>query len=205
MMKTLDFIFDFGSPNAYLAYKALPPVLERTGCELNIIPCLLGGIFKATNNQAPWMAFANVPHKLDYERLEMMRFIKHHNLVDFKLNPHFPVNTLILMRGAIAAQIDGTLSGYVETGLKAMWEDGLKMDDPEVFATCFTKTGFDGQALLAQTQNPYIKAKLIANTQEAVTRGCFGIPTFFVGTDMFFGKDRLAQIEDALISPSSPA
>ena len=196
--KQLDFIFDFGSPNAYFAYKALPPILERTGATLNLIPCLLGGIFKATGNQAPMMAFANVKGKIAYDQLEIMRFIKKHGLTKFKFNPNFPVNTLLLMRGAIVAENDGRLSEYVEAGLKCMWEDEIKMDDPEVFATAMTNLGFDGQEILEKTQNPEVKAKLAENTAAAVERGCFGIPTFYIGNEMFFGKERLGQIEDLL-------
>ena len=198
MAKRLEFIFDFGSPNAYLAYKALAPILERTGASLIIVPCLLGGIFKATNNRAPMIAFGDVKGKMEYERLEMVRFIKKHQLTRFSFNPHFPVNTLILMRGAIAAEAMGQLTPYVEAGLKAMWEDGLKMDDPDVYAEAMTAAGLDGAALLARTQDADVKAQLAANTDAAVARGAFGIPTFYVGDEMFFGKDRLAQVEEAL-------
>ena len=197
MSKTIDFIFDFGSPNAYLAWHALQPILERTGANVNIIPCLLGGIFKLTGNQAPWMTFGNVKGKLEYERLEMTRFIALHGLTKFKLNPHFPVNTLLLQRGAIAAKRDGVLDLYVKAGLTAMWEDGLKMSDPQVFAEAITKAGLDGAALLSAAQDPEIKAKLAENTDAAVARGVFGIPSFFIGDEMFFGKDRLDQLEAA--------
>ncbi|MGC6498740.1 MAG: 2-hydroxychromene-2-carboxylate isomerase, partial [Henriciella sp.] len=186
------------SPNAYYAYKALPPILERTGAELKLIPCLLGGIFKSTGNQAPMMAFGNVKGKLDYDRIEIQRFIAKHSLTDFRFNPNFPVNTLILMRAAIAAELDGCLTEYVEAGLKHMWEDGLKMDDPEVFVKAMTESGFDGAALLERTQDPEVKAKLVENTAAAVDRGSFGIPTFYVGEEMFFGKERLGQIEEEL-------
>jgi 2-hydroxychromene-2-carboxylate isomerase len=198
MPKTVEFIFDFGSPNAYLAHKALAPILARTGAELVIVPCLLGGIFKATNNKAPMIAFGDVKGKMGYERLEMVRFIKKHQLSRFSFNPHFPVNTLIVMRGAIAAQMSGQLAPYVEAGLKAMWEDGLKMDDPEVFVATMTAAGLDGAALFTRTQEPDVKAKLASNTDAAVARGAFGIPTFYVGDEMFFGKDRLGQVEEAL-------
>jgi 2-hydroxychromene-2-carboxylate isomerase len=191
----VEFIFDFGSPNAYLAYKVLPPILERTNAGLHLIPCLLGGIFKATGNQAPMVAFAGVKGKLEYDRLEMERFIRKHGLGDFKFNPHFPVNTLLLMRGAIAAGMDDRLGDYVEAGLKYMWEEGRKMDDPEVFVRAMSDAGFDGATLLERTQDPDVKARLVANTEAAVARGTFGIPTFYVGDEMFFGKDRLDQVE----------
>lgn len=202
MSKTLDFIVDFGSPNAYLAYKALPPILQRTGAALNVIPCLLGGIFKATGNQAPMLAFHGIKGKLEYDRLEIERFIRRHGLDKFSFNPHFPVNTLMLMRGAVAAEANGQLHEYVETGLAAMWEQGLKMDDPAVFVTAMNSAGLDGEGLLARTSEPEVKAKLASNTAAAVERGCFGIPTFYVGEEMFFGKERLGQVEDALAAPA---
>lgn len=195
MTKTVDFIFDFGSPNAYFAAKVLPGVLKRTDTTVNFIPCLLGGIFKATNNQPPMVAFGGVKGKMAYEMLEIQRFIKTHGLIKFQMNPHFPVNTLIMMRAAIAAEQDGKLAAYIDAGLTLMWEDGLKMDDPDVFADAMTRSGFDGKSLLERTQDPNIKAKLVANTDAAVARGTFGIPTFYVGDEMFFGKDRLAQVE----------
>ncbi|WP_432768094.1 MAG: 2-hydroxychromene-2-carboxylate isomerase [Sphingopyxis sp.] len=196
--KTLEFIFDFGSPNAYLAMKAIPELLDRTGADLVITPCLLGGIFKATGNKAPMIQYADAPAKLAYEHLEMRRFIERHELSKFRPNPHFPVNTLTIMRGAIVAADEGVLDDYVDAVNRAMWEDGLKMDDAEVIAAFLTANGFDGSALLARTQDPDIKAKLVQNTEAAVARGVFGIPTFFVDGAMFFGKDRLAQVEEAL-------
>ena len=196
--KTLELIFDFGSPNAYLTLKVLPELLDRTGADLVVTPCLLGGIFKATGNKAPMVQYAEAPAKLAYEHLEMRRFIEKHGLSRFRLNPHFPVNTLTIMRGAIVAGDEGTLDDYVEVVNRAMWEDGLKMDDPDVIVTYLSANGFDGPALLARTQEADIKAKLVANTEAAVTRGVFGIPTFFVGDEMFFGKDRLDQVEEAL-------
>lgn len=198
VQKTLELIFDFGSPNAYLCMKALPELLDRTGADLIITPCLLGGIFKATGNKAPMIQYADAPAKLAYENLEMRRFIERHGLTKFCINPHFPVNTLTIMRGAIVAGDEGTLDDYVDAVNRAMWEDGLKMDDPEIIATFLSANGFDGPALLARTQEPEIKAKLVANTEDAVARGVFGIPTFFVEGEIFFGKDRLAQVEEAL-------
>ncbi len=199
MPATVDFIFDFASPNAYLAYKALPGIVERTGATFAINPCLLGGIFKATGNQAPFMAYAKIRNKLDYERLELQRFIERHGLTAFRFNPNFPVKTLILMRGAIAAQEQGILEPYVEAGLRHMWEEGLKMDEPEVFAEAMNAAGLDGDGLLERTQDPAIKEKLAANTEAAVERGAFGIPTFFVGKQMFFGKERLGQVEEEIV------
>ena len=203
MSVTVDFIFDFGSPNAYLAHRILPGIVQRTGATFRYVPCLLGGIFKATGNQPPMVAFGAVKGKLDYEMLENRRFIAKHGLSRFHFNPHFPVNTLMLMRGAIAAEMDDRLADYVEAGLTSMWEQGLKMDDPEIYVEAMTKAGLDGAALLEQTQNPTVKAKLVENTTAAVERGAFGIPTFYVGDEMFFGKDRLGQVEEAIVAASA--
>jgi 2-hydroxychromene-2-carboxylate isomerase len=199
MVKTVEFIFDFGSPNAYLAYKVLPEVLARTGAELKILPCLLGGIFKATGNSSPIVAYAGVPAKLQYQILEMRRFIKRHGLTKYRMNPHFPVNTLLVMRGLTAVMMEGDGTDYVEAVLQALWEDGLKMDDPAVVTEVLNTAGIDGARILARTQDADVKQALAANTEAAVARGVFGIPTFFVGTEMYFGKDRLGQVEDALM------
>lgn len=196
--KSVDFIFDFGSPNAYLAWKVLPGIAARHGATVKLLPCLLGGIFKATGNQAPALAFSGVKGKMDYEMLEMRRFIAAHGLAAFRFNPHFPVNTLLLMRGMIAAQRAGVGEAYLDTMLKGMWEDGLKLDDPEVFVATADAAGLDGATLLAATADPEVKAGLMANTEAAVARGTFGIPTFFVGDEMFFGKERLGQVEAEL-------
>ena len=193
---TIDFIFDFGSPNAYLAGKVLPAVAERVGAKVNRIPCLLGGIFKATNNASPMVAFGSVKGKLAYEGLETRRFVEKHGLTAYRPNPHFPVNTLLIMRGVVAAQRAGVEDAYVAAVLAAMWETGEKMDDPEVVVRVVTAAGLDGAALVAATQDPEVKAQLVANTEAAVARGVYGIPTFFVGDEMFFGKDRLDQIEE---------
>ena len=132
MTPTIEFIFDFASPNAYFAYRVLPPILERSGARVDIIPCLLGGIFKATGNKAPFVAFAPIKGKLEYEMLEIKRFVARHKLDRFRMNPHFPVNSLMLMRGYIAAQGAGVGPAFLEMGLRGLWEDGLKLDDPEV-------------------------------------------------------------------------
>ena len=195
----IEFIFDFGSPNAYLVQKILPDIAARHGAEIKLIPCLLGGIFKGTGNQAPFNAFAGIKGKLAYDRLEMQRFVTRHGLTAFRMNPHFPMNTLALMRAMVAAQHLGVESAYVESVLGGMWEDGEKMDDPDVFLARLNRSGLDGQRLLELSAAPEIKAELVANTEAAVARGVFGIPTFFVGEEMFFGKERIGQIE-ALLS-----
>jgi 2-hydroxychromene-2-carboxylate isomerase len=196
--KSVEFIFDFGSPNAYLAWKVLPAIAARTGASVRLIPCLLGGIFKLTGNQAPMVAFGGIKGKMDYELLETRRFIAAHGLDAFRFNPHFPVNTLLLMRGMVAAQRAGVGEAYLDAMLRGMWEDGLKLDDPPVFAAAADAAGLDGQALLTATADPEVKGQLMANTEAAVARGVFGIPTFFVGDEIFFGKERLGQVEAEL-------
>jgi 2-hydroxychromene-2-carboxylate isomerase len=205
MSATIEFIFDFASPNAYLAYRALQPILERTGARLMINPCLLGGIFKATGNVAPGVAYAAVKGKLDYEMLEIRRFIAKHRLDKFRFNPNFPVNTLMLMRGFVAAREAGVEAAYLEMGLKGLWEEGLKLDDPEILARRVDSVGLNSASLLAAAQTDRVKLKLADNTAAAVARGVFGVPTFFVGDDMFFGKDRLAQVEEAVQAFPAPA
>ncbi len=199
MTRNIDFIFDFGSPNGYLSWKVLPEIAARTGAKINLIPCLLGGIFKITGNQAPNLAFGNIKGKLAYESLETRRFVEKHGLTKFAFNPHFPVNTLLIMRGLIAAQRQGVGEAYLEAVLKAMWEDGQKMDDPEVAAAVLTAAGLDAKAILEGTQDPEVKAELVANTDAAAARGTFGIPTFFVGDEIFFGKERLGQVEEEVL------
>ncbi|GAB5453557.1 MAG: 2-hydroxychromene-2-carboxylate isomerase [Halioglobus sp.] len=199
-MATVEFVFDFGSPNAYLSYKVLPDILARTGGTLALTPVLLGGVFKLTGNQPPMQAFGGVQGKLEYEQIETQRFIARHKLTAFTFNPHFPVNTIAIMRGLFAAQELGCEARYVDVVLAAMWEEGLKMDDAPVVHTALQAGGLDADVIVALTQTQSIKDQLKANTQNAVGRGVYGVPTFFVGSDMFFGKDRLGQVEEALNS-----
>jgi 2-hydroxychromene-2-carboxylate isomerase len=205
MSATIEFIFDFGSPNAYLAYRALPAILARTGAELVINPCLLGGIFKATGNSAPTVAFGPVKGKLEYEMLEIRRFVAKHRLDKFRLNPHFPVNTLMLMRGLVAARDAGAGAAYLEMGLGGLWEEGLKLDDLEILARRIDSAGLNSASLLAAAQTDRVKLKLADNTAAAVARGVFGIPTFFVGDEIFFGKDRLGQVAEAIETGTAEA
>jgi len=198
MTKTVEFLFDFGSPNAYLSHRVVPAIEVRTGARFVYTPVLLGGVFKLTNNQSPIVAFANVKNKLDYEMLETRRFVARHKLDAFTFNPHFPVNTLQIMRGAVAAEAEGMLAAYVEAVFQHMWERPKKMDDPEVIRAALTESGLDAERLLARTQDPRVKDALAANTQRAVERGAFGVPTFFVGKEMYFGKDRLRDVEEEL-------
>ncbi|MEO1046605.1 MAG: 2-hydroxychromene-2-carboxylate isomerase [Pseudomonadota bacterium] len=200
MPKTVEFIFDFASPNGYLVHCALPAISERTGIGFNYSLALLGGIFKLTGNQAPMVAFADIPKKLAYEQLEIQRFIKQHHVDKFQFNPHFPVNTVRLMRGALVAEKQGRLMDYIEAGLYHMWEAPKAMGDADVYAAAMTESGFDGAALSVAYDDPEIKQALLQRTQNAVDRGVFGIPTFFVGDEMFFGKERLHQVEQAALA-----
>jgi len=194
----IEFIFDIGSPNAYLAHKVLAQICARTGARMVIKPCLLGGIFKATGNQAPMMAFGNIRNKMPYEMLETRRFIAKYKLNAFQMNPHFPVNTLLMMRMAAACEIDGGLDAYVDAICHHMWEAPKKMDDPAVVQTALTESGLDADRLMARAGEADAKARLMANTEAAVERGAFGIPTFFVGDEMFFGKNTLRDVEEEL-------
>ena len=198
--KSFEFIFDVGGPNSYLAHKVLPKLCADTGAEAIYVPISLGGLFKITNNQAPLMRYADTPAKRDYEMLEFNRFVSKHHL-PFSMNPHFPINSLQLMRGAVAAQHLDCFIPYVEAIMTAMWEQGSNVGDPTEVQAILDKAGLDGAALLAKANESEIKAELIANTEAAAARGAFGVPTFFVGDEMFWGKERLAQVAEALQTP----
>jgi 2-hydroxychromene-2-carboxylate isomerase len=192
-----EFLFDFGSPNAFLAHRILPEIEQRTGVKFAYKPVLLGGIFKATGNQSPMQAFGHIKNKLAYEQLETQRFIRKHRIKGFQFNPFFPVNTLNLMRMAVAAQKEGILPKYMDSIFHHMWIEPKKMDDPEIVKAALAQSGLD-PVLLDRAQAPDVKSALIANTEDAVSRGAFGIPTFFVGPEIFFGKDRLRDVEEAI-------
>ena len=202
MSGKVEFLFDFASPNAYLSYHVLREVAERQNVELVLTPVLLGGLFKLTNNQAPMLAFGEVKGKLEYDMLETQRFIEAYGLNKFVFNPHFPINTITLMRGFIAAQDMGVVDQYVEANLSAMWEQGLNMGDPQVAAGVWQSAGLDAPGLAEAIQTQPVKDALRQNTQQAADRGAFGVPTFFVGDEMFFGKERIIQIEQMLQSNS---
>ena len=196
---SIEFLFDFGSPNAYLSHKVIPALESRTGASVEYVPILLGGLFKLSNNRSPVEAFAAIANKRAYDELEMRRFIARHGLDAFRMNPFFPVNTLKIMRGAIAAQELGCFAPYVEAVFAAMWEDGRNMDDPGEIRAVLQAAGLDADALLARSQDPGVKARLLASTQRAHERGAFGSPTFFVGDEIFFGKDQLRDVEEEFI------
>jgi 2-hydroxychromene-2-carboxylate isomerase len=193
-------LFDFGSPNAYLSHEAIPAIEKRTGAKFEYVPILLGGIFKSTNNKSPAETLAGVKNKREFHALETERFVKRFHVQPYVWNPFFPVNTLNLMRAAVAAQFEGVFEKYVEAAFLHMWREPKKMDDPEVAAKALTSSGLDGAKLLARAQEPDVKAKLIENTQSAVERGAFGSPTFFVGKEMFFGKEQLREVEEMVSS-----
>jgi 2-hydroxychromene-2-carboxylate isomerase len=197
-MTTVEFLFDFGSPNAYLAHKVIPGIEARTGARFDYVPVLLGGVFKLTNNKPPMLQFGEVRNKLEYERLEMQRFIQRHRLDAFRMNPFFPVNTLLIMRGAVAAKAEDALAPYVEAVFHHMWEEPRKMDDPEVVRTALGESGIDADALLALADTPESRNLLLRNTERAVERGVFGSPSFFVDGQLYFGKDRLHDVEELL-------
>lgn len=199
MAKKCEFHFDFGSPNSYYAHVVIPEIEERTGVKIEYIPILLGGVFKATGNQSPAMAYSNIPNKMAYMGTETRRFLKKHPM-PFQSNPDFPVNTLMLMRGAVYAKHQGFLPEYVDAGFLHMWVEPKKMDDPEVLMSAFAASGLDAKAIAEGTQDPDVKAALIANTEDSVGRGCFGAPTFFCDDEMFFGKDQLGDFEEEILS-----
>jgi 2-hydroxychromene-2-carboxylate isomerase len=197
-MAEVEFLFDFGSPNAYLAHRVIPGIEARTGARFVYTPILLGGLFKLTGNQPPLVAFAGIPNKIAYQMLELRRFVERHKLDAFRVNPFFPVNTLTLMRTAVAAEMDGVLAAHVEAGFRHMWEEPKKMDDPAIVAEALAASGLDAERLLARAQEADVKARLAANTDAAAKRGAFGSPTFFVGDEIYFGKNTLRDIEEAL-------
>ena len=197
-MGAIRFYFDFGSPNAYLSHKVIPAIEQRVGQRFEYVPILLGGLFKLTGNQSPATAFAGIKNKLAYEALETRRFVARHGLTAFQFNPHFPVNTLQLMRGAVAAQEAGVFAAYVDSVFADMWERGRKMDDPAVIRAALDEAGLPAEELIRLSQTDAVKAALLRNTEDAVGIGLFGSPSFTVGEELFFGKDRLRDVEEEI-------
>jgi 2-hydroxychromene-2-carboxylate isomerase len=199
-MTSVEFHFDFGSPNAYLSHLVIPDIERRTGAKFVYVPVLLGGVFKLTGNRSPAESLTGIRNKPEYQRLETARFVQRHGITRFAANPFFPVNTLVPMRGAIAAQRMGIFERYVDEIYRHMWAEPKKLDDPEVLRAAMIESGFDADAVLALTQAQDVKDELLANTQRSVERGTFGSPTFFVGDEIYFGKDRLREVEEAIIA-----
>ena len=201
----VEFHFDFGSPNAYLAELVIPDIEKRTGVKFDYVPVLLGGIFKATNNMSPFESMRGIRNKPEYQTLETQRFLRRHNITKFTPNPFFPVNTLMLMRGAVAAQFENMFEPYFRAAYHHMWVEPKKMDDVETLRAAFKSSGIDIDRLIARAQQDDVKKKLIENTTDAVNRGAFGSPTFFVGDEMFFGKDQLRDVEESIIEQTPQA
>jgi 2-hydroxychromene-2-carboxylate isomerase len=197
MTREIEFLYDFGSPNAYFVHRAILAIASEEKIRFRYTPVLLGGVFKATGNQSPMQAYGHIAAKREYDFLEMQRFMTRHGITRFAMNSNFPVNTLLLMRGAVAAETLGCSEPYIEAMMAGMWERGLKLDDPEVWAETVSTAGLDAAALGAAAQDPENKARLVANTEAAVARGVFGIPSFFLGDQLYFGKDRLRDVVEA--------
>jgi 2-hydroxychromene-2-carboxylate isomerase len=200
MIVKVEFHFDFGSPNAYLAHCVLPSIEQRTGVQFDYVPVLLGGVFKATNNVSPMVATQGVKNKSEYMMLEMRRFIAKHGIQAFTFNPYFPVNTLTIMRGAIAARRLGCVQRYIDEVYRSMWAEPKKMDDLPVIEATLTSSGLPAAKLLELAQDASIKQELIANTERSVAMGTFGSPSFYVGSELFFGKDRLRDVEEEILA-----
>jgi len=198
MSLPLEFHFDFGSPNAYLSHLVIPEIERRQGVRFRYVPVLLGGIFKATNNVSPVISMQGVKNKPEYQNLEMQRFLKKHGITRFTWNPFFPVNTLLAMRGAVAAEQLGCLARYVDEVYRHMWAEPKKLDDPAVLQEALESSGLPAAELLTRTQDAAIKQTLLDNTQRSVARGAFGSPSFFVADELFFGKDRLRDVEEEI-------
>ena len=195
MTVSIEFHFDFGSPNAYLAHKVIPEIEQRLGTRFKYMPVLLGGVFKATGNKSPMETFREVENKWKYTEMETQRFIQNHNLAAFRRNPFFPINTLTMMRGAVFAQQQEFVADYVDTVFSGMWEQELNMGDVAILTNVLEQGGLPARTILEATAHPEIKQSLLEDTSRLVARGNFGSPTFFVGSEIFFGKDRLNEVE----------
>jgi 2-hydroxychromene-2-carboxylate isomerase len=202
MSITVEFHFDFGSPNSYYAHCIIPAIETRTHIKFDYVPILLGGVFKATNNRSPMEALAGIRNKSEYNALETRRFIKKHSIEDFRFNPHFPINTLAIMRGAIYAMNNDIGDDYIEAIYRCMWEKELNMADPAVIQQALVDAGLPAEAIIAGSADMEVKQQLIHNTAASVERGAFGSPTFFVGEEIFFGKDKLGDVEDEILASS---
>ena len=198
MAVSVEFHFDFGSPNAYLSHLVVPAIERRTGVRFTYVPVLLGGVFKATGNVSPAVSLRGIKNKGEYADLEMRRFLVRHGIRCYAPNPFFPVNTLQIMRGAVAAQRLGCYARYVDEVYRHMWADPKKMDDPRVIESALEESGLPAVELLALAVDPSVKQELIDNTERSVARGTFGSPSFYVGDELFFGKDRLREVEEEI-------
>jgi 2-hydroxychromene-2-carboxylate isomerase len=205
MNPKVEFLFDFGSPNAYLSALVIPSIEKRTGVKFEYVPALLGGIFKLTGNSSPADYLRGIKNKPEFNRRETERFVRRHGITTYKQNPFFPVITLMLMRGAIAAQLEGVFDQYFKAAYHHMWEEPKKMDDPKVLREALISSGLDADKLMARSQEAEVKNRLLELTQNAVDRGAFGSPSFFVGNELFFGKDQLRDVEEEIVAQKAKA
>src|SRR5580693_6006042 len=185
IMVKVEFHFDLGSPNAYLSHLVIPEIEKRTGAKFEYVPVLLGGVFKMTNNRSPAESLKGIRNKPEYERLETQRFLHAHGITRFRSNPFFPVNTLMMMRGAVAARLMGVFERYVDEMYRHMWAEPKKMDDPAIWRAALIEAGFDAEKFFAAVEQPAVKDELLKNTQRSVERGTFGSPTFYVNDEIF--------------------
>ena len=199
MSVKVEFHFDFGSPNAYLSHLVIPGIQMRTGVKFDYVPILLGGIFKATNNVSPAVSLQGIANKGEYQAIETQRFLKAHDIERYERNPHFPVNTLMLMRGAVFAKQQDFFAQYVEEMYQHMWAEPKKMDELDVFKQVLEDSSLPTQDILNGIADSAVKQALIDSTQRAVEMGTFGSPTFFVGKEIFFGKDKLRDVEEEIL------
>lgn len=193
----IEFHYDFGSPNAYLVHKAIPATTAKTAIEFEYVPILLGGVFKATNNVSPAVSLQGIRNKPEYQRIETERFCRAHGIEPYVPNPHFPVNTLKMMRGAVFARPTGYYARYIDAMYAAMWEQALKMDEDDVIAGVLSAAGLPVREIVDGMSDPTVKQELIALTEASVNRGTFGSPTLFAGEEIFFGKDKLRDAIEA--------
>ncbi|MFT7686074.1 MAG: 2-hydroxychromene-2-carboxylate isomerase [Candidatus Azotimanducaceae bacterium] len=191
----VEFHFDFGSPNAYLSHRAIQKIVRRRDIQFEYIPVLLGGVFKATNNVSPMVSMHGIKNKSEYQNIETTRFVEEFQIEGFKRNPYFPVNTLQIMRGAVFAQDKEFYAEYVDLIFQKMWSEEQKMDDSEVISAALEDLPSAASDILSGMTLPNVKQKLIENTEASVARGTFGSPTFFVGDEIYFGKEKLLEIE----------
>ena len=194
----VEFLFDFGSPNAYLSHLVIPAIEKRQDMKFEYLPVLLGGVFKLTNNRSPAESLAGIKNKPQYQQIETERFIRQHGIKSFRSNPFFPVNTLMIMRGAVAAKKLGLFERYVDEVYRHMWSEPKKLDDPAILRAALLESNLPADRLFELVQTAEVKDELLAETQRAVERGTFGSPTFFVGDEIYFGKDRLRDVEEAI-------
>ena len=198
MVSKVEFYFDFGSPNAYLSHLVIPSIEVRTGAKFEYFPILLGGVFKMTNNLPPFVSFKDVKNKLKYMQLETDRFIKRHRITNYHFNPHFPVNSLQIMRGAIVASRHGYFDRYVDEVFHHMWHEPKKMDDAKVIQSALESSELPAEQILEGIQQPEMKQQLLDNCEMFVQKGGFGAPSFFVNDSLYFGKNCLPEIEEAI-------